>query len=240
MQISVHPMELVAPALLSAACIAYNNTLNRWPPFQGISYVPLNLALAMGAVIFGLVVMDLSGEEIGLQGDAGDAWRGALAAVLITAPIFAVALSHLAHRVADRRVATLKGSGLAYQVLVRIPLGTAVTEEVVFRGVLFASWRAAGLSTIASALVAAAGFGLWHVAPTINLMRANSPEATPRSIGLSVLGAVAFTTAAGLALTWVRLKTGGLVAPIVLHAGTNSLGTLAAVLAARRSGRAGK
>lgn len=233
-------MEPVAAVVLSAVCIAYNNTLNTWPPFQGPLYVPLNIGFGTAVVIFGITVIDLSAEEIGLQGDAGDLWWGSLAAVIITAPIFLIAASRHAHRVADRRVAALKGYELAYQMLVRIPLGTALTEEVLFRGVLFASWRNAGSSTIAATLLTAAVFGLWHIAPTVNLVRANSPQATGRAVRQAVLGAVAFTTAAGAALTWLRLESGGLVAPIVLHAGTNSLGTLAAVIAARRSGQAGE
>lgn len=232
-------MEPLGAVLLSAACLAYNNVLNAWPRFQGALFVPLNLIFAAIVTTIAVLLMDLSRDGVGLHGDAGDVLIGLLTAAAVTGPIFAVAFSRHARRVADRRVAGLSGSDLAYQVFVRVPLGTAVTEEVLFRGVVFAAWRATGLTTTAAALMAAAVFGLWHVSPTINLVRANAPDATRRSVGLAVLGAVAFTTAAGAALTWLRLETEGLAAPIALHAGTNSLGTIAAVIAGRRSAREG-
>ena len=235
---SVQPMEEVAAGVLSLVCIGYNNTFNIWPRFQGALYVPLNLAFAAMTVVAGLALLDLSADEMGLRGDLGDLWLGALIAVTITAPAFALALSRHAARIADRRVAGLRGPQLAYQVLARVPLGTALTEEVVFRGVLYAAWREAGWSTVAATLATAAAFGLWHITPTINLVKANSPAASRRARLLSVLGAVTFSAAASVAFTWLRLETEGLVAPIIVHAGTNSLATVAAVVAARRSRRA--
>lgn len=231
-------MELAGAAVISAACIAYNNTVNTWRRFQRGLYVPLNLAFAAGVTAFGMNLINLSADDIGLEGDAGDVWLGLLGALVITAPIFVLAASRHSSRIADRRVAALHGRELAYQVVVRIPLGTALAEEVLFRGLLFAAWRATGLSTMAAALAAAAAFGLWHIAPTVNLVRANAPEATLRILAWSAVGAMVFTTAAGIGLAWLRLATDGLVAPIVLHAGTNSLGTIAAVVAARRSAQA--
>lgn len=232
-------MDPLGPAFLAAACIVYNNILNSWRPFHGPLYIPLNLVFAATTALIAISVVDTGIEEIGLRGDTADLGLGALGALVLTAPIFALATSRHAVRIADQRVADLRGSELAYQVLLRIPFGTALTEEVIFRGVLFAAWRAAGLSTIAAAITAALVFGLWHIAPTINLMRANAPQATPQAVAATVTGAVVFTTAAGMALTWLRLVSGGLLAPVVLHAGTNSLGTIAAVIAARRSGRVG-
>lgn len=233
-------MDVVFACGLSLAFVAYNNTLNRWGRFEGHIYVALNLALATSATAVAVVVYDLSASELGFQGDSGDVWLGMLAALGLTAPMFLIAGSRHAHRIADRRVADLHGRALAYQMLVRVPLGTAVAEEVLFRAVLFASWSATVSSTSLAALVAAIVFGLWHISPTVNLVRSNTARPAAKTVLLSVMGAIAFTTAAGLALTLVRLETGSLVAPLVLHAGTNSLGTLAAVVAARRTGHAAR
>lgn len=234
-------MDLLGPILMSAACIAYNNTVNTWPRFQsGGLYVALNLAVTAAATGVGFAVVNLSLDKVGLRGDLRDVWLGTLIALAVTVPIFLVALSRHPGRVADRRVAALRGPELAYQALVRIPLGTALTEEILFRGVLFASWRAAGSSTITATLVSALVFGLWHIAPMLNLVHANRPQATIRTATLLVVAAVAFTTAAGVALTWLRLETQGLAAPIAFHAGTNSLATIASVIAARRSAAVGR
>lgn len=49
-----------------------------------------------------------------------------------------------------------------------------------------------------------------------------------------MVGAVLATTIAGLGLTWLLVWSGGLLAPIVLHAGVNSVGAVAAWAAQRR------
>jgi membrane protease YdiL (CAAX protease family) len=128
----------------------------------------------------------------------------------------------------------LQGWGLIYQALVRVPVGTAVTEEVLFRGVLFAAFQDAGMTVVESALVSSAAFGLWHISPTINLVRMNDADASNGETIRTVIGAIVLTTAAGLGLTWLRVETHGLLAPFLAHAGINSLATLAGVIAARR------
>lgn len=228
-------MDALIAAALAAVSVAYNNALNRWPRFNGPMYVPLNLAFATASTLLAAATLSLSRRDLGLTGELSDLVLGFALGAILVAPAFVIAQSRYARLVADRRVAQLRGSALAYQVLVRIPLGTALAEELLFRGVLYAAWRAAGLATIAAAMVAAGLFGLWHISPTVALVRANDPSATLRSTFVVVAGAVVFTTIAGLTLTWLRVVTPGLGAPIGLHAATNSLGTLAAVLAARRA-----
>ena len=117
---------------------------------------------------------------------------------------------------------------MAFYVLVRIPVGTALTEELVFRGVLIAAWRAAGASTFVAALCASLAFGLWHIEPTKIGMHMNDPNASRQKVAVAVAGALVLTTIAGLGLSWLRVTSGGLLAPIVVHAGINSLSALAA------------
>lgn len=50
---------------------------------------------------------------------------------------------------------------------------------------------------------------------------------------LAVLLGCGATTAAGVVLTWLRLRSGSLLAPAMLHRATNSLGVLAAAAAVR-------
>lgn len=99
---------------------------------------------------------------------------------------------------------------------------------------MFAAWRAAGTSTVVAAVCSSVAFGLWHITPTIIGIRMNDPCASRRKVSLGVLGAVLFTTVAGLGLTRLRVWSRGLLGPIVLHAGINSV---AAVAAARVQGR---
>jgi hypothetical protein len=63
----------------------------------------------------------------------------------------------------------------------------------------------------------------------------NDTSAGKTKVAGAVIGAVVATTVAGLVLTWLRITTGGLIAPILLHAGVNSTGALAAAHAGSRS-----
>lgn len=218
---------------LAVVLVGYNNVLNVWPPFNGPLYVPLNLGItaALAAVAYG--PLQLTSADLGISGSTlGDIVLGMAIAGLLVVPVFAAA-AFKPRLVADRRVAGLSGGALAYQVLLRIPLGTAVCEEFAFRGMLFAELRPSG--TARAAAVSSLAFGLWHVTATLNALGANRPDAGARGKAWAVGGAVAFTTLAGITLVWLRLYTGGLGAPIALHATLNALATVAAVWSGRRS-----
>lgn len=221
---------------LSLLSVAYNNVANRWTPFHGAAYIPLNLAFTGVITLVAAATLALSRAELGLEGDISDAGVSfvAVAVAAFGVGAFALAGSRHAYRIADKRVAGLRGPKLAYHVLARIPLGTAVAEEVLFRGVLFAVWRDAGISSLGAALFASLAFGLWHVSPTVLGIRINDPQASGHKLWAAVAGAVLLTTVAGLGLTWLRLRTGGLITPIVLHGGINSVSALAGVMVGRR------
>ena len=159
------------------------------------------------------------------------------AAALVVACVVAVgvaladAIGPVATLLGDRRAA-LAPSELAFHTLVRIPLGTALFEEFAFRGVLLAAllrvtstaW-AVGWSSLA--------FGAWHVAPTVVALQLNGVD--PASVGgiVTVAGAAAITTIAGLVFCWLRIGSGSLVAPVLAHWATNSLGLVGAMVAQR-------
>lgn len=86
--------------------------------------------------------------------------------------------------------------------------------------------------------MAAAGsllFGLWHIASSLGLTSNN--VGFTRILGGGVPGmlagialAVVATAAAGFVFTWLRRRSGSLIAPIALHWSLNGLGALAAAL----------
>jgi membrane protease YdiL (CAAX protease family) len=220
--------------LLSLLLVTYNAVMNRWSAFQRNAYVPINLAFTAGVTLVAAVALELTSGELGLRGDLADIGVAVAVVGVFGLAVFALARSRYGHRIADRRVQGLRGRDLAFYVLIRIPIGTAVAEELLFRAVLFASWRSAGFSNLAAASYSSIAFGLWHIGPTINGVRINDPDASQNKMTLVVVGAVLATSFAGLLLVWLRLETAGLVAPILVHAGVNSVAALAAVAASRR------
>ena len=138
----------------------------------------------------------------------------------------------------DARVAGLDDRAVAYRALLRIPVGTVLWEEVAFRGVLHAALgRVLPPRTATAAEVAL--FGIWHLHPTGAAILANAPGGTAAGRRMGVLIGCTGTAAAGMVFSWLRLRSGSLLAPALLHLTTNSGGLLASVAAARRDARAG-
>jgi membrane protease YdiL (CAAX protease family) len=219
------------PLSLTLFLVAYNNVINRWGPFHGPAYVPVNLMVAATIAFVAVAAGDLGREDLGLRADLLDLGVGLAVVAVFAFGVYALVRSRHAYRIADARVRGMRGGALGFYVLVRIPLGTAVTEEVVFRGVLFAAWGSAGATPLEAALLASLAFGLWHIAPTIIGLRMNEPDASGRKVMAAVMGAVILTAVAGLLLTWLRVETGSLLTPIIIHAGVNSVGALGAARA---------
>ena len=212
---------------LSALVLAYGSVV-ALTGVPAVAYVLLNLGLA-GALVVGARAWSLSWDDVGLSPRSlgpGLRWGVALAAVVAAG--VGIGLLVLGHRFPSEDVEGLGAGGLLVQVLVRVPVGTAVPEETLFRGVLFAVWsrnRSTAIGVVASSVT----FGLWHVGATIaQLHSAGHSVSIP-----PIAAAVAFTAVAGAGLVWVRARTNGIWAGILIHWAANSLVLIAAWLARR-------
>jgi uncharacterized protein len=230
------------PQLLRAVGVALALALLTWSVVANLgigdhAYLGRNLALTAGLLLLARSLR-LTWAELGLAPiDVGSGMRwGAVAVAVVAAAVgigvlLADQVPLIAALLGDQRAA-LPPDELVYQAGLRIPVGTALFEELAFRGVLFAvlvrvsgPWRATLLSS--------AVFGLWHVAPTIVALEVNDVVATePAGVG-AIVGAVAVTAAAGVAFSVLRWRSRSLVAPILAHWATNALGLLAAAAAHR-------
>lgn len=223
----------MAAALIAAALVAYNSVMNLWPPFHGWAYVPVNLAMTALLVTLALGPGTSSPTEVGLDGGWEDAGAGAGLALLVASPLLGGLCSERGLRfLADRRVEGSSLRKIVYRAAVRIPFGTALVEEVAFRGVLFAMWASRGGFT--AAVISSVAFGGWHIVPGLNLVRANRPDATFAARWTSVLAGVVLTAGAGFVLSWLRVETGSLAAPVAMHATVNSVTVIFAGAAHRR------
>jgi len=225
----------MGPVLLATGLVVYNSAANGWAPFRGWAYVPMNIAATVAVAAVGTGPLGLSATQVGFgAGWGSDALLGLGIGAALAVPVFIAAMMPRTRRlVADERVRGLGGPRLLYRGIVRIPVGTALLEELSFRGVLYGAWRPHGV--LVAVFASAVPFGLWHISPTINLLDANRPGARPRSQSKALLGAVVFTTAAGIGFAALREAGGTLGIPLGLHMAINSLATVAAVLALRSS-----
>ena len=130
----------------------------------------------------------------------------------------------LQDRLVDQSVAWL-----LFQALIRIPIATALYEEVMFRGIVF-GMLARRYSPLKAGLASSVLFGFWHVLPTLVTDPLGDTDATVVGLAISVLGAVAGTTVAGLGFLWVRLFANSTLEPVLAHIGTNSMSMLGALV----------
>lgn len=224
----------MALALGAALVLAFWNNLLVLLPVRQALHVPLTLALAVGLVAAARA-SGLSWQELGLSREGvlpGLRWGGAIAAGIAVALALLLIVPGGPRLLRDRRLAGLDAGAVARRALLRIPFGTALPEEAAFRGVLFAA-VAAQASTAAAVAGSGAVFGVWHVGTTLRLVESNRPEAGPAVRALAVAGGVLVTALGGVALALLRHRTGGILAPVLVHAAANSLATVAGWLALR-------
>jgi len=194
--------------------------------------IPFNLATL--AVAIGIARRsELTWPEMGLRRDRirrGLA-VGAAAMALVAIGVVVLALVPASHAYfRDDRVIGVSAGAIAFQVLIRIPLATALYEETLFRGVLFGMF-ARHFRPLTAALLSASLFGLWHLLPTVATLRTN-PAGDVVSGPLQLVGAlaaaVAGTFVAGLVFQWLRLRASSIVAPTMAHIATNGFALIAA------------
>jgi uncharacterized protein len=195
-----------------------------------VLYVPVNLATAALLAVVSRCA-GLSAGELGLSRVAvprGAVVGVAVAAIVVAGVAVGAAVPLTRPWFEDQRIADVDTAGeLAYQALVRIPLGTAVLEEFAFRGVLLGLLARMG-SMKTAVVVSSLLFGLWHIRPTVGTLATNDlAQGAWAQVG-AVTAAVALTTVGGLLFCALRLASGSLVAPLIVHTATNSAAIVAA------------
>jgi uncharacterized protein len=200
-------------------------------PWASIATVP---AAAVGLVAL-LRFNGVGWAELGL---GRDHWKSgaayALAAIVLVVVVIAIGalLPVTRPMFMNNHYATISGALIASMVI--IPLQTVIPEELAFRGVLHGAlnraWGFRGVALAGSLL-----FGLWHIATSLGLTSSN--VGFTRLFGDGIVGmlagvtlAVVATAAAGFVFSWLRRRSGSLIAPIALHWSLNGLGALAAAL----------
>lgn len=189
--------------LASTAILVYGVVLAQYVPERW--HLIANL-LASAVAVLSAIWSGLSAAELGL--DPAFVLRGLVITLIGTLGIglLAATVIWLLPAKKLRRIPGVSRPGnIVYQTAVRIPLSTALSEEILFRGVLLAlalQHHDVWVAILISSLV----FAAWHIIPT---MRDHSATA--------VLPTVIVTAIAGLFFAWLRLVSGSLIAPWLMH-----------------------
>ena len=229
---ALHHFRIYADIGIVVVILALTNLIAHFTtPWASIATVP---AAALGLLLL-VRARGLGWTELGL---GREHWRSgagyALGAVALVLSVIAVGamLPWTRPMFMNDHYATISGALIASMVI--IPLQTVIPEELAFRGVLHGAldraWGFRGVAAGGSLL-----FGLWHIASSLGLTAGNVGFTRLFGSGLfgTVVGvvlAVLATGFAGFVFTWLRRRSGSLIAPIALHWSLNGLGALAAAL----------
>jgi membrane protease YdiL (CAAX protease family) len=214
----------IAALLTTIAVLAVFN-VTRHVLSSGAQF-PLNVAMA-GVVLALARWPHLSASELGLsRADLGRGVRyGAVAAAIVLTVLLVAAIVPATRGAFDDSRADVGAGRMLVEVLISVPLGTVLLEELAFRGSLLGLLRRLG-STTRAVIVSSVLFGLWHIAPALSTAGDNSSLPGTSSSGgglaVAVVGTAVATTVAGLVFCWLRLRSGSLVAPMLAHIATNS------------------
>lgn len=183
-----------------------------WAPLV-TSSVGAGLVL-VAAIWFGPGTVGLARPHGGLLA----AWGSGTLLTMTAIGLVMLSRPELREHLADPRMGVMSTRTAATQILVRIPVITALIEEAVFRGVLHAALIALYPEPVAL-WGGAVLFGLWHIGPGLD--QAHAVERRSLAGIAHVVVTVVATTAAGALLVWLRIETGSIWVPLAVHAGVN-------------------
>ncbi len=229
---ALHHFRVYVDVAIVVVMLALTNLVAHFTtPWANVVVVP---AAAVALVLL-VRSRGLGWTELGLGREHWRTGAGyAVAAFVVVGSVIAIGalLPWTRPMFLNNHYATVSGALLASMVI--IPLQTVIPEELAFRGVLHGAldraWGFRGVAAAGSLL-----FGLWHIATSLGLTAGNVGFTRILGGGMfgmiaGVVGAVIATAAAGFVFTWLRRRSGSLIAPIALHWSLNGLGALAAAL----------
>ena len=226
-----HARVYIDLAVVVIVLVATNLIAHFTTPWANIATVPA-AAIALVALVR---ARGLGWAELGLGREhwrSGARYAAAAIGIVLAVIAIGVALPWTRPMFMNNHYATVSGALIASMII--IPLQTVIPEELAFRGVLHGAldraWGVRGVAAAGSLL-----FGLWHIASSFGLTSGNvgfSRILGGGAFGMvaGVVGAVIATAAAGFVFTWLRRRSGSLIAPIALHWSLNGMGALAAAL----------
>ncbi len=174
---------------------------------------------------------DLFDHELGIApGWIGRGLKlgGGLTLAILVVYVIGAAIPATRHLFVDTRHTGLTLSQVMWMAFVKIPLGTVLFEETMFRGVLYGMglrrWGPTGALLFSSLF-----FGFWHVLPSTGINDSNTAIGDVVGRGVTgaiivVIGAVLFTAIAGAVFCLMRRVSRSLLTPMIMHWAVNGLG----------------
>ncbi len=229
---SPHPTHIIQLGLI-LALVFYANIISNEVLDPGW-HIPFHL----GVLGIALVIARAAGTTwtaMGLRPDRavrGLKVGGVVIGVIAIGIAIGVAIPQTRELFMDERIVDASVISVLFQALVRVPLATALYEEVLFRGIVFGMLMHR-LKPIYAGVLTSVLFGLWHILPTLQTIETNPAGDAFTGIPgttIAILGSVMATGAAGLGFLLVRLYANSTWASVLMHIGTNSVAMLGSLV----------
>lgn len=218
--------------LLALFLLLYNNVVNLMPrEIHDPLYVWLNLGVLVLVWILGRRYLHLTLGDIGVtRRNLGLSILHGLGLTAVIVLPFLLLLWLLPGAGIDPRTPRLEtiARNLPWgRMLIRIPIGTAFFEEMLFRGIFY-GYLLKKIPKIRTIWITSIFFGFWHIVPAYRVASQDIQITAP----LLFLGAwilLVFGSIIGGALfAWVRHRTNNILGCVLAHALINDLSLLAA------------
>lgn len=220
-------MSLGLVLLALASNLIANQTIGGAHLVAGLALVALLALIAIAS--------RLTAAELGLARPTwvrGVQWGGTAAVLVAAGYATAAVIPSLSDAVSEPTPTSW--AAVLRAVLIVVPVGTVIPEELAFRGVLWGLLKRRR-SELTATWVSSGLFGLWHVLPSLGGGAANGVVVGivgdgAGGVAVRVVGTVLFTAAAGVVFCWLRARSDSLLAPMLLHWAVNGFGVVFASL----------
>ncbi|UCG31012.1 MAG: CPBP family intramembrane metalloprotease [candidate division WOR-3 bacterium] len=205
----------------------YNNVVNLLPlELHARIYVWLNLTVLLLAWLWARKNLGLTASDCGFtrKNLGRSTLYGLGLTALIILPAFALRYGLQALGVTGSfiRLEGFPSAELWWRVLVRIPLGTGLFEETLFRGIYY-GYLLKHYSPRRAIFRSSLFFTFWHIMPALKVVLGDLRVTSLMPlIGLWIVG-LAGAYVAGLAFAWLRHRTGNIAGCLTAHILINDL-----------------
>ena len=216
------PPQMWVAVGLSIILLIYSNATSAFPDETRQRFLLwTNLALLAALLAWALRWARMTAADLGLERKraAGSALFGIVISVLAAIPPVAfIAFAPLfsASGVEAPEITERSGAGMAYFLLFRQPVGTALFEEVTFRGVLYGAWHRLGGDRTAL-LATSAVFAAWHLVITSRTVAESGVVSNPAAVVAGVIVSLAGLFVGGLIFAYLRWHTRSIAAAVTAH-----------------------
>ena len=191
-----------------------HDTRGRFLLWSNLGVMTLLLAWAFGAA-------RMTARDVGLSlrsAPASAAVGAALSLLASVPPVMFLVLAPLFNGspVEAPDITERSGPSMTYFLLFRQPVGTALFEEVAFRGVLYSAWCRVGGDRTAF-LATSSVFALWHLVISSRSVAESGVVSGAPMVTLGVIVSLAGLWVGGFLFAYLRWRTGSIAAPVVAH-----------------------